>query len=126
MTSRERTVFAATLSAAILPWALVVLVNTTMGSPTEAYHPERCTRACHDRGAPHAPLLPESLAGEGGLVDRTVVGLHRLGASSGLGYGGVNLAVFVVVWPLSMLYLFAKAVAQRLEIRERRRGDGDA
>lgn len=91
--------------------------------PKEAFVADHCTWSCHNHGCRHASRLPDFLTADSGLFGKTVHVLKQAGskimpAHPNEGYGVVNLLVFCVIWPGFMLWLYAVAVRQRLELRE--------
>lgn len=109
--------------AAVLPWTIVAGVNETMGKPSAAFDLTECTRACHDHGCSHNPVLPDALTSDEGLFGETIRALKRSGRATGLGarkgYGLANLLLFCVVWPALMLGLLGAAVWQYDILRRR-------
>ena len=107
---------------AILPWVVVIAVNTPMGTPPPTFDPDQCTRHCHDHGCSHPPILPAEIAGDAGLYGETIRALKKSGRATGLGarrgYGAMNLIVFCVVWPGLMLGLLVIAIWQSMVLRD--------
>ncbi len=107
------------------PWLLVASALTYLPAPPNGPDPQRCSRACHDRGCPHRAVLPAVLTSDDGLYGATIRQLQVAGRATGLGarrgYGLVNLLLFCALWPLLMLSLALIAIRQRQRIRTLRR-----
>lgn len=123
--ARVAALLAALSFAATAPWAILVAVNSASPEPERAFHRDRCTRACHDHGCRHAPVLPPALTSDQGLFGAAVRALHVAGGATGLGrargYGAANIAIFCVLWPLLMLALVGVVIWQGLALAARRR-----
>ena len=108
------------LLAATLPWGAMFATNALMGTPPSTYSASECTRACHDRGCHHDPVLPKALTSDAGLFGQTINALVSAGSNSGLsgheGYGAVNLALFCGLWPGGMLALLGIGLRQRVRL----------
>lgn len=135
------------LGALVGPWAVLFGLNASMADhpvSTEAFEPDRCTRACS--GFPTAPIpelaadivrhqragalrtgscrhaaqaaLPASLTGDQGLYGDVIRGLFagQRGSGGRIVYGTANIVLFVLVWPGTMLALLALGLAQRVRI----------
>jgi hypothetical protein len=109
------------------PWLVLFSTNGLMAPPATAYQLDRCTRYCHDKGCRHDASLPDAMAGRHGgrqgLYGKTIEGLVAAGSRSSLGnkgYKAVNLLLFCVVWPGSMLVLLGTGLYQRVLIGRQR------
>ncbi|MFT5685605.1 MAG: hypothetical protein ACI8RZ_006559 [Myxococcota bacterium] len=120
--STARTLF---LLAATLPWVVMLSTNLALGTPTGTWLAEVCTRACHNGGCHHTPVLPASIAGDTGLFGMAIGGLYGIGGLTGLssseGYGAANLAIFCALWPAAMLAMVGIGVRQRVRLTTLRR-----
>jgi len=113
------------LLTATLPWVIMLSTNIALGTPTGEWLPDQCSRACHNRGCSHDPVLSDALTGDDGMFGLAVHGLYGMGSLSGLssfeGYGAANLAVFCALWPAGMLTLIGVGLRQRTRLSELRR-----
>ena len=121
---RPWTARAILLLAVVSPWGALFATNAAMGRTDPTWHPDRCTRHCHDHGCAHDPVLPDLLTADRGLYGATIRALFDAGRLTGLGanegYGLVNLALFCAAWPGAMLALLAIGLSQRVRLRRRR------
>ena len=93
------------LSICSLPFGIMIAVNEIPSNPshTHHYHPDRCTRHCHDVGCRH---FKESYAADPtpskrmikAVFDWYVSALHN--NPLGMNYGTINLLVFIGLYPL--------------------------
>ena len=108
------------LLAAVLPWVIMLGTNQALGTPTDVRFADRCTRACHNHGCPHDPVLPDAIASNSGLFGKAISGLYSAGSLTGLsaveGYGAANLAIFCALWPGGMLALVGIGLRQRVRL----------
>jgi hypothetical protein len=85
-------------------FAAVVEVGSTSAPSTR--DPRRCSWYCHDHSCPHPARLPAALTSDGGAFGMTIEALAVAGRVTGLGYQGMNLLVFCVLWPAVTYALF--------------------
>jgi len=89
-------------------------ISATMSQQDSTLHKDRCSWYCHNRNCPHEATLPPELTGDEGAFGMTISALVTSGRSTGLGYQGMNIIVFCVVWPLVTYFLYFIAVARAI------------
>ena len=93
-------------------FAAVVEIGST--STSSKLDPERCSWYCHNRNCPHEARLPASLTSDAGAFGKTIDALVVSGRVTGLGYQGMNVLVFCVLWPLVTYFFYAIAACRAI------------
>lgn len=98
----------------ICPFLIMFVVNKTTNNPTTKYIPEKCTRYCHNVTCEHGNKLYKEHQGDWfadfakSIYTKNIVWLHN--NPFGIGYGAVNLLIYVFAWPLLMALLLGNLI----------------
>ncbi|MBC7861382.1 MAG: hypothetical protein IAF38_00325 [Bacteroidia bacterium] len=101
----------------ILPFLIVILVNSFSPQATFSYKKENCTRYCHNNGCPHfekkmADVKPGSLKSK--AFDFYCWNIEALKNNPlDLSYAEMNILVYVLFFPLSSVFLFRFLVRKK-------------
>jgi hypothetical protein len=76
------------------------------------FNRERCSWYCHDHNCHHNARLPDRLTADDGAFGMTINALAEAGRSTGLGYQGMNVLVFCVIWPTITYFFYTIAVTR--------------
>lgn len=111
---------AITLSAPVLIGAVAFVAGASngtgdvVGHQDHSFRRDRCSWYCHDRGCHHTARLPAGLTSDEGAFGETIKALFLSGRKTGLGYQGMNILVFCVVWPIVTYFFYTVAVARAI------------
>ncbi len=95
--------------------AMVVSDDTSVASHrNDKFDPERCNWYCHNRDCYHDAELPSQLTGNDGAFGKTIELLAESGKATGLGYQGMNVLVFCVLWPIVTYFFYSIAVTRAI------------
>lgn len=97
----------------LLPFIMMVVVNTIMETSHHIYEKEQCTRYCHDKGCQHSNIKKNFGAGAEKLYYANIRLLHNNGL--GLSYAGANILIYVVLIPLFSAVLLWGIIRKRKE-----------
>jgi hypothetical protein len=93
---------------------IMVVVNEAVNNPSTKYDAARCTRYCHNVTCEHGNKLYEKHQGSWfadftkNIYTKNIVWLHN--NPFGIGYGAVNLLIYVFAWPLLMALLLGNLI----------------
>lgn len=84
------------------------------GRQDRDFRRDRCSWYCHDHDCLHDPRLPAGLTSDEGAFGKTIQILVHSGRKTGLGYQGMNILVFCVIWPIVTYFFYTVAVARAI------------
>lgn len=107
---------AVALSAPILIGSALFIAGASSGPGQQdrSFHKDRCSWYCHDHDCPHGANLPVALTGDEGAFGETIRILSRTGRATGIGYQGMNILVFCVIWPVVTYFFYTIAVTRAI------------
>lgn len=93
-------------------FAVVGAVGST--STSTKLDPEHCSWYCHNRDCPHEARLPAVLTSDDGAFGKTIEALAASGRATGIGYQGMNVLIFCVLWPIVTYFFYSVAAARAI------------
>jgi hypothetical protein len=91
-----------------------VVVEVGSSSTSKKLDPDRCSWYCHDHDCPHKARLPAGLTSDDGAFGKTIEALAVSGQATGIGYQGMNVLVFCVLWPIVTYFFYSVAAARAI------------
>jgi hypothetical protein len=98
--------------AIVTPLLSTVIVNVLSPEPSSAYSPIKCTRYCHNHFCKHKPA--HSVFDK--LYTSTIPTLKN--NHLGLSYKEMNILVFVILWPATIVFLLIMVLLNHFILRK--------
>jgi len=84
------------------------------GHTSSKFDPDHCNWYCHNQDCRHKAKLPEVLVGNDGAFGKTIKVLSESGKATGIGYQGMNILVFCLIWPAVTYFFYMIAIIRAI------------